>query len=326
VRGYRLVLVFLFCVAADASLASDTTKRTAHIGFLRAEAPDTSLESFRRGMRELGYIEGRNLVIEQRWANGKYDDLPRLAQELVDLKVDVILTASTPAALAAQGATRTIPIVIARGADPVASGLVTSLARPGGNVTGLTSMVDELSTKRLELLKEVVPGIVHVAVLWSAGNPTHATNAPLRRRMDAIAPNLKLKLAAVEVINPSELDHALGKIAGRKPDALYVFEDPVFSSNSAKIIGFAAKHRLPAIYGGVEFVRDGGLISYAPSFDAMFKRAAGYVDRILSGANPADLPIERPTKFELVVNLKTAKALGITIPQSILLRADEVIR
>ena len=322
-RGCRLALVFLFCVAADASLASDTAKGTAHIGFLRAEAPDTSLESFRRGMRELGYIEGRNLVIEQRWANGKYDDLPRLAQELVDLKVDVILTASTPAALAAQRATRTIPIVIARGADPVASGLVASLARPGGNVTGLTSMVDELSTKRLELLKEVVPGIVHVAVLWSVGNPTHG---PLRKRMDAIAPNLKLKLAPVNVINPSELDHALGKIAARNPDALYVFEDPVFSSNSAKIIGFAAKHRLPAIYGGVEFVRDGGLISYAPSFDAMFKRAAGYVDKILKGATPGDLPIERPTKIELVVNLKTAKVLGITIPESILLRADEVIR
>ncbi len=322
-RGYRLVLVFLFCVAAEVCLASDTAKPTAHIGFLRAEAPDTSLESFRSGMRDLGYVEGRNLVIEQRWAKGKYDDLPRLAQELVDLKVEVILTASTPAALAAQRATRTIPIVIARGADPVASGLVASLARPGGNVTGLTSMVDELSTKRLELLKEVVPGIVHVAVLWVAGNPTHA---PLRRRMDAIAPNLKLKLAAVIVINPSDLDQALGKIAAGNPDALYVFEEPVFSSNSAKIIGFAAKYRLPAIYGGVEFVRDGGLISYAPSFDAMFKRAAGYVDKILKGANPADLPIERPTKFELVVNLKTAKALGITIPESILLRADEVIR
>ena len=321
--GYRFVLAFLFCLAVEVCLASDTAKRTAYIGFLRAETPDASLASFRHGMRDLGYVEGRNLVIEQRWANGRYDDLPRLAQELVDLKVDVILTASTPAALAAQRATRTIPIVIARGADPVASGLVASFARPGGNVTGLTSMVDELSSKRLELLKEVVPGIVHVAVFWSVGNPTHG---PMRRRMEAIAPELKLKLAAVNVINPSELDQALGKIAARRPDALYVFEDPVFSSNSAKIIKFAAKHRLPAVYGGVAFVKDGGLISYAPSFDAMFKRAAGYVDRILNGANPADLPIERPTKFELVVNLKTAKALGIKIPESILLRADEVIR
>jgi|SRR6267142_2053410 len=314
-----LCLVALLGVHSETITADDVIR----IGFLRAEAPDMRLDYFRNGMRALGYVEGRNLIIEQRWASGNFDELPRLARDLVNLKVDVIVTASTPAAAAASRATKTIPIVIAASADPVASGLVASLGHPGGNITGLTLMVDELSTKRLELLRELVPNVKRVAVLWSANNPVYAR---MISEMEKTASGLGVKLEAVKVHRPSELDAALKAITARKADGLYVFEDPIFLSQAKKIVGFAAKERLPAIYGAAEFVGYGGLVSYAPSHEHFFERAAWFVDRILKGAKPGDLPIEQPTKFEFVVNLKTAKALGLTIPQSILLRADEVIR
>ncbi len=304
------------------SIGEQATK-VFHIGFLRPDAPDFLLDAFREGMRDLGYVEGKNFVIEQRWASGHYDELPALADELVQMNVDIIVTSATPGAMAAKHATNTIPIVIAASADPAASGVVASLARPGGNITGLTLMLDEVAIKRLEILKETVPRISRLAVLWSTSNPTHA---PLIEKIKVAVPLIKLQLEVVKVASPERLDQALSEVKKSHADCMFVFEDPVFRASSAQIVEFAAKNRLPAVYGGSEFVHGGGLMSYGPSHAEMFRRAAGYVDRILKGAKPADLPIEQPTKFELVVNLKTAKALGITIPQSILLRADEVIR
>ena len=284
--------------------------RTFHVGFLRAEAPDNLFEPFKRGLRDLGYVEGRNLVIEQRWAHGKYDDLPRLAQELVALKVEVIFASCTPCALAARGATQTIPIVTVSG-DPVAMGLAASLPRPGGNITGFTLLLDALSIKRLEIIKEAVPGISRVTVLWSANNPFWE---PIINRMVEVAPDLGLRVRTVKVFRLEEIGPALDTIVGQRANALFVFEDPMLREKSDQILMFAAKHRVPAIYGGANFVRSGGLISYGPSLDDLFSRAAGYVDKILKGAKPGDLPIEQPTKFELVVNLKTAKTIGLTIP------------
>ena len=317
-----LFILFLLALALGICTAARAETKTVHVGFLRAEAPDELLEPFRRGLRDLGYVEGRNLVIEQRWAHGNYDDLPRLAKELVALKVDVIFATCTPCALAARGATQTIPIVTVSG-DPVAMGLAASLARPGGNVTGFTLFLDELSVKRLEIIKEVVPGISRVAVLWSAKNPFWDR---VISRMIEVAPDLGIRIQTVKVFRPEEIEHALDMLVKQQAYALFVFEDPMLRGKTRQIVMFAAKHRIPAIYGGANFVRSGGLISYGPSFEDLYSRAAVYVDKILKGAKPGDLPIEQPTKFELVVNLKTAKALGITIPQSILVRADEVIR
>jgi len=294
-----------------------------HIVFLQPDAPDFLFDAFREGLRDLGYIEGKNIVIEPRWASGHYDEVPALADELVRMNVDVIVTSATRGVMAGKRATNTIPIVIAASSDPVASGVVASLAHPGGNITGLTLMLDELAIKRLEILKETVPRISRVAVLWSTSNPTQA---PLIEKIKAAAPLIKLQLEVVKVASPEGLDQALSEVKKSRADSMFVFEDPVFRANSERIVEFAAKNRLPTVYGGSEFVHAGGLMSYGPSHADMFRRAAGYVDKILKGAKPGDLPIEQPTKFELVVNLKTAKAVGIAIPQSILLRADEVIR
>ena len=318
-RFVSLGLLVLVAVCLNAVAGSETV----HVGFLAGQAPDPLIESFRAGMRERGYFEGRNLVIDERWASGNFDELPRMAQELVDLKVDVIVTVSTPALAAASKSTKTIPIVIAASADPVASGFVASLGRPGGNITGLTLMLDELSTKRLEILKELAPRVKRVAVLWSSSNPVYER---MIGQMKKTAPTLGMQIDAIKVRRPSELDAALKSVAAHKADALYVFEDPIFGTEEQKIITFAAQARLPAIYGAQQFVRHGGLLSYAPSFEDLFKRAAGFVDRILKGAKPAELPIEQPTQFRLSINLKAAEAANIAIPQSILLRADEVIR
>jgi len=318
-----LVVLFLVALSLGICIGARAETKTVHVGFLGAEAPDPLIESFRAGMRERGYIEGSNLLIEERWASGNFNELPRMAQQLVDRKVDIIVTVSTPATAAASRSTKTIPIVIAASSDPVASGLVASLGRPGGNITGLTLMLDELSTKRLEILKELAPRVKRVAVLWSSSNPAYER---MIAQMEKTAPTLGIQIDPIKVRRPSELDSALKSVVAHKADALYVFEDPIFGTEEKKIIKFAAQARLPAIYGAYQFVKHGGFVCYAPSYEDLFKRAAGFVDRILKGAIPADLPIEQPTKFELVVNLRTAKALGITIPQSILLRADEVIR
>lgn len=318
-----LFVLFLLGFVPGICTGAEPAVGVAHIGFLRAEVPDSLLESFQSGMRDLGYVQGSSFVIEERWARGRYEDLPRLAKELVDRKVDVIVAASTPGVAAAMRATQTIPIVIAASGDPLGSGFVASLARPGGNVTGLTIMDDELSVKRLELLKDAAPRVNRVAVLWSANNPVWAA---LIDRMNARARGLGMRIEGVKVFRSSDLDPALDKIARERYDALYVFEDPLFRNDAVKLVAFAIKHRVPAFYGAAEFVRIGGLISYAPDFDKMFRKAAGYVDRILKGANPAELPVEQPTQFVLAVNLKAAKAIGLTIPESILVRADEVIR
>jgi putative ABC transport system substrate-binding protein len=293
------------------------------IGFLRAEAPDNLIDSFRDEMHHLGYIAGHNLVIEQRWAYGQYDKLPELAADLVRMKVDMIVTASTPASLAAKRASSTVPIIIAASADPVANHLVASLAHPGGNITGFTIMLEELAIKRLEVLKETVPRLSCVTVLWSAANPAYEG---IVEQMKRAAPGLKLRMETIKVITPGQLQQALAKVTQLRCDSLYVFEDAIFRSNGAAIAQFALKAHLPSIYGGKELLSDGGMMSYGPNYPDLFRRAALVADRIFKGAKPGDLPIEQPTKFELVVNLKTAKALGIKIPESVLLRADEVIR
>jgi putative ABC transport system substrate-binding protein len=236
--------------------------------------------------------------------------------------VDVIVTASTPAALAAKRATSTIPIVIASSGDPVAGGLVGSLAHPGGNVTGQTIMLEEVAIKRLELLKEAVPSLSRVAVLWSASNPIYA---PIVKDIEGAAPRIGVQVRIIPVRGPDEIDAALARIKATHCDGLYAFEDPVFRS-SRKVLDFAASARLPAVYGGSEFVTNGGMMSYGPDTSQMFRHAAVYVGKILKGARPGDLPIEQPTKFHLAVNLRTARALGIQIPDAILVRADVVIR
>ena len=319
-RSLSRLLVLAAVVAA--SIGAQAEPKNAHIGFLRAESPEPVFNSFRDGLRDLGYVEGRNLVIEQRWANGKYADLPRLAQQLVDLKVNVIFATCTPCTQAALRASRTIPIVTVSG-DPIKMGFVESLSRPGGNVTGLTLTLEEISIKRLELLKEVAPGVSVVAVLAVEVNPIWER---IIGRMSPVARTLGMNIEPVKVAGPGQVVEALDTIAARRLQALYVFEDPVLRGQSQQIIAFAAKHGIPAIYGGADFVRNGGLISCGASFDDLFRRAAKYVVQILAGANPAELPMQQPTEYELAVNLSTAKALGLKIQESILLRATEVIR
>ena len=318
---FRWTLLVVTAVMLGLPLAAQTAD-LVRIGFLRAEGPDALLDAFQRGLREVGYVDGQNVVVEQRWANGYLDRLPALAAELVQLKVDVIVTASTPAALAAKRATSTIPIVIASSGNPVASGLVASLPHPSGNITGQTIMLEEVAIKRLELLKEAVPSISRVAVLWSASNPIYE---PIVKEIERAAPRIPVQVRIVAVHGPDQIDAALGHIKASRCDGLYVFEDPVFRSNT-KVMDFAANARLPAVYGGSEFVTNGGLMSYGPDASEMFRHAAVFVDRILKGEKPGDLPIEQPTKFHLAVNLRTAKRLGVQIPDSVLLRADVVIR
>jgi len=281
------------------------------------------VDAFRQGLRNLNYIEGQNIVIEYRWAAGRNDRFPALVAEAVRLKADVILTSGTPATLAAKEGTRSIPIVIAAMGDPIGAGVVPSLARPGGNITGLASMSPEIDGKRLELLKALVPGVSRIAVLW---NPTNPNNAARINHIQAAAKTLRLTLEPlVGARDSQDLDKGFATIGAGRANALVVESDRALLAHRIQIVDFATRRRLPALYAYREFVQAGGLVSYAPSYTAMFRRAAKYVDRILTGAKPGDLPVEQPTEFELVINLKTAKALGLTIPQSLLLRADHVI-
>ena len=294
------------------------------IGFLSLQSGLTSTtEAFHQGLRELGYVEGRNLIIEYRWATHKEERLPELAAELVRLKVEVIVTHATPPIEAAKRATSTIPIVMATAADPVGSGLVASLARPGGNVTGLTALSTDLAGKRLQLARELVPKAARVAVLAHPG--TSATRLFLEQ-MRAAAQQMGVQLIVQEVKESGDLPGAFTAMQRERAQALIVQVTPFSADNAKRIIELAAQHRLPAMYDVRSFVDAGGFVSYGPSLPEMFRRAAFYVDRILKGAKPADLPVEQPTKFELVINLKTAKALGLTIPPSLLGRADEVIQ
>lgn len=283
----------------------------------------TIAQAFREGLRDAGYVEGRDVVVEWRTASGDYDRVPELVAELVQRKVEVIVANGTVGTRAAKRATSTIPIVMALVADPVGSGLVTNLAHPGGNVTGLTIMTTELSAKQLQLLKETVPRATRVTVLW---NPDTPYSPKVIQELKEAAPSLSIELKFVGVRTPEEIDSAFSAVSRAHAQALYVIEDPLFTTHRATLVKLASKARLPAIYGDRHFADEGGLMSYGANYGDLVRRSAGYVDKILKGAKPGDLPIEQPTKFELVVNLKTAKALGITIPESILLRADEMIR
>ena len=306
--------------------AAEPAPKIVRLGFVGPASPSTGVRAvtqFWDRLRELGYVEGRNLVIEARWAEGRYERLPELMAEVIGRKVDVLVTYSTPGAVAARNATSTIPIVAVAMGDPVGSGLVASLARPGGNLTGLSmGWTQGITTKWLELLQEMVPRLATVVVIANPDNPVSRDQA---RELQAIAPTRGLKLRLSEVREPGALDLAFGQ-AGQEPQGGLVLADPVIAALRGQLTALAAKHRLPTIYYLRDFVDAGGLMSYGPDFGVQFRRAAEYVDKILKGALPADLPIEQPTQFELVVNLRTARALGLTIPQSILVRADEVIR
>jgi putative tryptophan/tyrosine transport system substrate-binding protein len=278
---------------------------------------------FLDAMRSLGYVEGKNLILERRYADNQLERLPALAAELVNLKVDVIVATGTVAPLAAKKVTTTIPVVIWSTGDPVGSGIASSLARPGGNVTGLTIDSPELAAKRLQLLKEIVPGLTRVAVIWNAANPYASAMFKETQQAGRL---LAIQIESIEVRSPVDFDSAFGSVTKANPNGLIVVEDPLTFSAATRIVNFAGTNRLPAMYGMKEFVSAGGLIALGPDYPDLLRRAATYVDKILKGAKPGDLPIEQPTKFGLVINLKTAMALNLTVPQPLLLRTDEVIQ
>ncbi len=324
--GFVVTLTLSLLVAPLTAEAQQATN-VHRIGRLSAGSPtepNPNLEAFRQGLRELGYVEGQNLIIESRYAEGSEERLPDLAAELVRLKVEVIVAGGSSTIRAAQHATRTIPIVMAVSYDPVGRGLVASLARPGGNTTGVSTLGTELPGKRLELLKETVPQSARVAVL---ANPAAGGYESVMHNLTGAAQALGLQLRVVELRSAEELDTAFATMTREGVDALIVVSDPALMDGlRGRTVDLAATHRLPAMYSSRELVVAGGLMSYGPSLPDMFQRAAYYVDRILKGAKPADLPVEQPTKFELVLNLKTAKALGITFPPTLLIQADEVFQ
>ena len=312
-------------LAAPLAAEAQQPPKTARIGFMSLSSGPTPTMDISPGLRELGWIEGQNLAIEYRWAASREDQLPVLAVELVRLKVDVIVTSSTPAAQAAKRATTTIPIVATFVADPVRSGLVASLARPGGNITGLTTLATGLVAKRLELLKAVVSGSTRVAVLWQPGAFGERTMRDMMEETQVAGRTLALQLQFVEARRPDDFEQAFSAMREARAGGLLVFPSSILFEARRSIVAHAAKSRLPAVYPWREAASAGGLMSYSTNFPDMYRRAATYVDKILKGAKPGDLPIEQPTKFELVINLKTAKALGLTIPPSLRQRADQVI-
>jgi putative tryptophan/tyrosine transport system substrate-binding protein len=296
------------------------------VGLLLTDAsspPSLNVETFRQGLRDLGYVEGKNIILEYRYAEGKIERLPHLAEELVRLPVDVIVTALSPGIHAAKQATDTIPIVFAVSGNPVATGYVASLARPGGNVTGLSVMDYELSGKRLELLKETLRKASRVAVLWNPGNGAMVLKM---KEVQSAAQALSVKIRSLETRDPQDFDQALAALPREHPDALLTLADPLTVFHRDHIIEMAAKNRLPAMYELGEFVEAGGLMSYGPNILDNYRRAATYVDKILKGAKAGELPVEQPMKFELMINLKAAKQIGLTIPQSVLYQADKVIK
>ena len=315
-------LVLGLLAAPLAARAQQPPAKTARIGLLFFVPTPLLDEAFRQGLRELGYIEGQNIAIEYRSAEGKSERLPGLAAELVRLKVDVIVAASPPATEAAKRATSTIPIVFAVSGDPVAEGLVTSLARPGGNITGLATISPELVGKQLEMLKGVAPKVTRVAVLQ---NPSTGLHPVALRQAEDAARALGVQLQILEARTPSEIDAAFAAMSSQRAGGVLVLRDAMFRAQRAQIVALAAKSRLPAVYGFREQAEAGGLMAYGASVPQLFRRAATYVDKILKGAKPAELPVEQPTKYELVINLKTARTLGLTIPPSLLRRADQII-
>jgi len=320
------VIVTLSLNLAPLAAQGQQTGKLYRIGFLGNST--AALEAhlvgpFRDGLRDLGYLEGRNALIEYRWAEGQYERFPALIAQLIALKVDVIVTAGTPATQAVKKATTSVPLVMVAVGDPVATGIVASLKQPGGNITGLTSIAEETEGKRLELLREVLPTVSRVAVL---SNPENQSVVAVLKAMRATAQVLGMKLQVLEVRTSGELEETFKAIVRERPGALLVMGDRLFLHNRQRIMDFATKQRLPVVPGHPELVEAGGLMSFGPSYPGMHRRAAYFVNRILKGAKPADLPVERPTKFELVINLKTAKALGLSIPASVLGRADQVIQ
>jgi len=316
-------MLFALCLPADAQQA----KKVPRIGFLWGSAPDAEknrLDAFQQGLRDFGYVEGKNILVEYRYAEGQLDRSPILVAELVQLKVDVLVVSFLPGTRAAKEETKTIPIVMVSFVDPVAAGLVDSLARPGGNITGLATLRRDLSGKRLELLNEVVPGKPRVGILWDANAPGPAIAF---KEYEAAARALSIQLQSLEVRGPNpDLEGASQAVAKGRANALVIVSNPVLNRYRERTAEIAIKNRLPSMYEGGDMVEAGGLMSYSANDADQFRRAAYYVDRILKGAKPADLPVEQPTKFEFVINLKTAKQIGLTIPQSVLFRADKVIK
>jgi len=318
-RFLIVLIVFAFCTPAEA----EQTAKIPRIGFLATNNLKISLRALRQGLLELGYVEGKNFTLEYRSAEGKFDRLPALAAELVGLTVDVIVTQGTPAAVAAKNATKTIPIIMSGGTDPVATGLVPSLARPGGNITGVTIMNEELVGKRLELLKETSPKVSRLGVLWNSANPGAAA---VFKQTQSAAQELALPLQSLDVQTVNDLQGAFDTVTKSGVNGLVLLATVPITDHLKVVADLALKNRLPSIYDRSDFVEAGGLMSYGPNVSDMPHRAAKYVDKVLKGANPGDLPVERPTKFELVINLKTAKQIGLTIPPNVLARADRVIK
>jgi putative ABC transport system substrate-binding protein len=297
-----------------------------HIGF-QLDAPVSTaaarIEAFRQGLRELGYIEGKNIIIDWRSAEGKPEHRSEIAAEFVRLKVDVIVTAGPTVTRSVKEATSTIPIVMGQDTDPVGSGFVASLARPGGNITGLSALSPEMTGKQLELLKEIVPRLSRVAII---GNSTNPGDAQSLREMVLAAGSYEVYLRYLDVLDPNEIESKFAAAAKARADAMLVLGNPVLNARRKQIVDLSVKHRLPATYSRPEYIDAGGLLYYGTNYPELFRRAAGYVDRILKGAKPADLPVEQPTKFELILNLKAAKQIGLTIPNKVLARADRVIK
>jgi putative tryptophan/tyrosine transport system substrate-binding protein len=324
----KIITVFNFCAmlfALCTSAEAQQQAKLAKIGWLavRPASAAFAIESFQREFNKLGYVDGKNIVFEYRYAEGKLDRLPALADELVRLKVDVIIAPNTPAAVAAKNATKTIPIVFIDVTDPIAAGLVDSLPRPGGNITGFTTIASVLAGKRLELLKETIPKLSRVAVLW---NPQDSSSAQSWKESQLPARELGLQLHSMEVSSADKYEAAFKEATKARSGALAWMSSPLGSANQRLTVDLAEKYRLPAIYVRRAVVENGGLMSYGINLDEAFRRAAVFVDKILKGMKPADIPVEQPTKFEFAINLKTAKALNLTIPQSVLFRADRVIK
>lgn len=322
----RLALVLAFIAAALASESSgQQTGKVHHIGLLSASSAAglaPRVDALRQGLRDLGYVEGKNLTIEYRWADDKYDRLPALAAELVRLRVDVIVTHGTPGALAAKQATTTIPVVVALLGDPVVTGVVSSYARPGGNITGQSFHFPEMMPKRIEVLKDAVPRLSRVALLRNPGNQANASTVKV---MEQIARSLKVEPQVIDVRGPAELDAAFSEMAKRRSEGLVVVDDSMLISHARAIAELAARKRIPAI-GSREFVVGGGLLAYAANIPEAWRRSAAIIDKVLKGAKPADLPIEQWDRLELTINLRAAKALGLTLPQSLMVRADHIIQ
>jgi putative tryptophan/tyrosine transport system substrate-binding protein len=322
ILGALCSLLLAPCCAVEAQQPT----KIPRIGYLTgatAEGQSARIEAFQQGLRDLGYIEGKNIVIEYRYAEEKLERLPALAVDLVRLKVDVIVTGGGGNTRAAKEATTTIPIVMAQDTDPVGNGFVASLARPGGNITGLSNLSPEITGKQLELLKEIIPKLSRVAVL---GTSTNLTNAPQLTETESAAGAIKVKLQYLTVLSPKDIETAFRAAAKGLADAVLVLPSSIFNSNRPQIVKLAAKSRLPAIYSHSQYVVQGGLMTYGASLPDLDRRAATYVDKILKGANPGDLPVEQPTKFDLIINLNAAKQIGLTIPPNVLARADKIIK